>query len=92
MKKQKKNFVDGVVDSDSEPSDTREETRDPMSYLSTSPWQIMNFESEQHYKSALIEEAFELHDIVLPGSIDVYSDTKMYGYRSEEHTSELQSH
>ncbi len=56
---------------------------DEDSYLSTSPWQIMDFPSEQHYKSALIEEAFELHDIVLPEPIEVHSDGKQYEYRNK---------
>ena len=43
----------------------------------------MNFENEQGYKSALIEEAFELHDIVLPEKIEVYSDDKQYEYRNK---------
>jgi 23S rRNA (uracil1939-C5)-methyltransferase len=81
--KQKKNFVDGIVDEVIKPSKEREEPKDPTSYLSTSPWQIMSFKAEQHYKSALIEEAFELHDIVLPGQITVYSDEKTYGYRNK---------
>jgi 23S rRNA (uracil1939-C5)-methyltransferase len=43
----------------------------------------MGFETEQHYKSALIEEAFELHDIVLPTPITVYSDGVEYKYRNK---------
>lgn len=57
--------------------------QDPGSYLSTSPWQIMNLESETHYKSALIEEAFELHDIVLPHPIEVKTDGRRMGYRNK---------
>jgi 23S rRNA (uracil1939-C5)-methyltransferase len=43
----------------------------------------MNFEAEQHYKSALIEEAFELHNIVLPNPIEFYTDNKQYEYRNK---------
>jgi 23S rRNA (uracil1939-C5)-methyltransferase len=43
----------------------------------------MDFQAEQHYKSALIEEAFELHDIVLPMPIEIYSDGNEYGYRNK---------
>jgi 23S rRNA (uracil1939-C5)-methyltransferase len=81
--KTKKNYVDGIANEIIEPSDIRVEPRDPDSYLSTSPWQIMDFDAEQHYKSALIEEAFELHDIVLPDAINVYSDNIQYGYRNK---------
>ena len=83
LTKKKSSFVEGVVTEVLEPSEERVTPVDETSYLSTSPWQIMKFESEQHYKSALIEEAFELHDIVLPNPIEVYSDGKEYGYRNK---------
>ncbi len=81
--KQKSKYVEGIVTSVEKPSEERVEPRDPQSYLSTSPWQIMKFGNEQHYKSALIEEAFEMHHIVLPQTIDVYTDGKDYGYRNK---------
>ena len=65
------------------PSEQRVEPRDEDSYLSTSPWQIMTLDAEQHYKSALIEEAFELHDIVLPQPIGIYSDNREFEYRNK---------
>ena len=83
MTKKKSNLAEGVVVDVISPSDERISARDEDSYLSTSPWQIMNFDSEQRYKAALIEEAFELHDIVLPESIEVYSDNKQYEYRNK---------
>jgi 23S rRNA (uracil1939-C5)-methyltransferase len=83
MTKKKSNLAEGVVVEVLTPSSERIQPRDESSYLSTSPWQIMNFDSEQHYKSALIEEAFELHDIVLPESIEIYSDEKEYAYRNK---------
>ncbi|HET8690380.1 MAG TPA: hypothetical protein VFL81_03000, partial [Candidatus Saccharimonadales bacterium] len=33
--------------------------------------------------SALIEEAFELHDIVLPGPIEIFTDGQAYSYRNK---------
>ncbi len=83
LTKKKSSFVEGIVTEVIEPSEERVTPVDETSYLSTSPWQIMKFESEQHYKSALIEEAFELHNIVLPNPIEVYSDGKEYGYRNK---------
>ena len=81
--KKKSSLVEGVVTDVITPSDQRVKPRDETSYLSTSPWQIMNFDAEQHYKSALIEEAFELHDIVLPEPISIYTDGKEYEYRNK---------
>jgi len=81
--KKKSKMSEGVVTEVFIPSKNRVAPRDETSYLSTSPWQIMDFESEQNYKTALIEEAFELHNIVLPDAIEVYSDNRQYEYRNK---------
>lgn len=81
--KSKSRFVEGIVTEVSEENSERIKPVDPTTYLSTSPWQIMTFDAEQHYKAALIEEAFELHDIVLPEPITVTTDGKQYGYRNK---------
>ncbi len=81
--KKKSSLVEGVVIEVIKASTKRESPMDPDSYLSTSPWQIMTLEAEQHFKAALIEEAFELHDIVLPETIDVYTDDRIYEYRNK---------
>jgi 23S rRNA (uracil1939-C5)-methyltransferase len=81
--KKKSKLAEGVVTEVLEPSVDRIKPRDTDSYLSTSPWQIMSFEAEQRYKAALIEEAYELHDIVLPDVIEVYSDNKQFEYRNK---------
>lgn len=81
--KKKSHFVEGVVTDVFESSSERIAPLDPDSYLSTSPWQIMDFDAEQRYKAALIEEAFEFHDIVLPNAIDVYSDNHTTRYRNK---------
>ncbi len=83
LTKKKSKLAQGLAVKIIEPSATRIDPHDPDSYLSTSPWQIMDFEGEQHYKSALIEEAFELHNIVLPEPIEVFSDNKQYKYRNK---------
>lgn len=83
LTKKKSRLAEGIVTEVITASDQRIEPVDPASYLSTSPWQIMNFDAEQHYKSALIEEAFELHDIVLPNAIDMYSDGVTANYRNK---------
>jgi len=83
LTKKKSSYVEGIVTEVLEPSSDRVTPIDEASYLSTSPWQIMQFDREQHYKAALIEEAFELHDIVLPNPIEVYSDGKEMAYRNK---------
>lgn len=81
--KKRSSYNEGIVRTVISKSDQRIEPRDPESFLSTSPWQIMTFAAEQHYKAALVEEAFELHDIVLPNRIEIYSDGREYEYRNK---------
>lgn len=81
--KKRSKLVEGRVVEVIEESAERTTPRDEASYLSTSPWQIMVPEAESHYKAALIEEAFELHDIVLPDQIIVKTDDIRYGYRNK---------
>ena len=83
LTKKKSKMAEGIVTNVIIPSSERIEPVDPDSYLSTSPWQIMSLDAEQHYKAALIEEAFELHDIVLPNAIDIYSDGVTTQYRNK---------
>lgn len=83
LTKKKSKLAEGIVIEVITPSDERINPKDSDSYLSTSPWQIMKFESEQNYKAALIEEAFELHNIVLPEPIEVYTDNNQFGYRNK---------
>jgi len=81
--KKRSKLVEGRVVEVLKPSLERIEPHDSESYLSTSPWQIMTPEAESHYKAALIEEAFELHDIVLPDAIEVKTDSVRFGYRNK---------
>ncbi|HEU0266071.1 MAG TPA: TRAM domain-containing protein, partial [Candidatus Saccharimonadaceae bacterium] len=83
LTKLKSRLAEGIVCDILTPSDERVTPRDPESYLSTSPWQMMNIASESHYKAALIEEAFELHHVVLPDPIEVYTDDRVYEYRNK---------
>lgn len=83
LTKKKSHYAEGTVLEVLTPSPERVEPKDADSFLSTSPWQIMSLATENRYKAALIEEAFELHDIVLPNPIDVYSDGVEYGYRNK---------
>lgn len=83
LTKKKSKLAEGIVTEVMKASSERIKPMDEESYLSTSPWQIMDFKAEGNYKAALIEEAFELHDIVLPGKIEVYTDNKQFEYRNK---------
>ena len=81
--KKKSHYLEGIVTEVKVASNERIKPKDPASYLSTSPWQIMTFAAEQNYKAALIEEAFELHDIVLPDPIEIFTDGHEFHYRNK---------
>ena len=81
--KKKSHLVEAVVEEVVSPSPDRIRPRDPDSYLSTSPWQIMPLEIEQAYKRQLIDDAFTLHNVTLPAAIDIYCDNVAYGYRNK---------
>ena len=81
--KKKSHLVEAVVEEVISPSPDRIQPRDPDSYLSTSPWQIMPLEVEQTYKAQLINDAFTLHNVTLPAAIDIYCDNVAYGYRNK---------
>lgn len=83
LTKSKSSMAEGVVTEVLTASKDRVEPKDPDSYLSTSPWQIMNFETEQKTKSDLIKEAFELHHIELDKSPEIYSDNATFEYRNK---------
>lgn len=81
--KTKSNYIEAIVTKVVNPSRDRVEPKDPDSYLSTSPWQILDFAVEQTTKAALIDEAFQLHHVALPETTSVYSDGIEYGYRNK---------
>jgi 23S rRNA (uracil1939-C5)-methyltransferase len=81
--KKKSKFVEGIVTHVINPDIERIMPKEPDSYLSTSPWQMMTFVAEQHYKSQLIRESLELHHVDWTELIDVYSDGVEYGYRNK---------
>lgn len=81
--KRKSSLLEGVAVEILKPSKQRVEPRDQESYLSTSPWQIMSPELEAISKRQLIDEAFALHHVTLPGKTTLYSDDKLYGYRNK---------
>ena len=81
--KKKSHFIEAIVEEVISPSPDRIQPRDPDSYLSTSPWQIMPLEVEQTYKAKLIDDAFALHNVALPAAIDIYCDNVEYGYRNK---------
>lgn len=79
--RKKKSFCQGQLLKVLEPSPQRIEPVDE-AYLSTSPWQIMDFDAEQAHKHELIQESFAQQGIDLP-EFDLQTDGRQYGYRNK---------
>lgn len=82
LTKNKSSHAEGLVSQVVQPSPERIEPRDSDSYLSTSPWQIMTFESEQKYKASLIKEAFKLQHIDIDEP-EIVTNSQMFEYRNK---------
>jgi 23S rRNA (uracil1939-C5)-methyltransferase len=52
-------------------------------YLSTSPWQILSYESENRYKKQIIAELFEHEKVTLPKHGDVIAPADEWHYRNK---------
>ena len=81
--KSKSSFVEGFAVEIFESSPERIEQKDKESFLSTSPWQIFNFDFEQKTKQELIFESFRQEKIELKNQEDFYSDGKIFEYRNK---------
>ena len=79
--KNKSSYLEGVATQILQPSPKRVPAKDPV-FLSTSPWQILDFNAELEAKATLTQECFReqgLH-IAVPRTI---SDGKDYFYRNK---------
>lgn len=81
--KSKKSFAEGFADEIIAPASQRIEPKDPESYLSTSPWQVMNYDYELESKQLLINESFAQEKINLAPSEPIYTDGEIFGYRNK---------
>lgn len=80
--KSKKSFAEGFATKILEKSPNRIEPRDPESFISTSPWQIFDFDFEQKTKQELIAESFRQEKIAL-NQEEIYSDGEIFEYRNK---------
>lgn len=80
--KSKKSFTEGFATEILEKSPNRIEPRDAESFLSTSPWQIFDFDFEQKTKQELIAESFRQEKIAL-NQEEIYSDGEIFEYRNK---------
>ena len=79
--KKKSRYIEAIATKISSPSNHRVEPKDAC-YLSTSPWQIMDYNYELEQKQALVTEIFREHQITI-NVPKIYTDGKDYFYRNK---------
>ena len=79
--KQKSHYLEAIATKIESPSPFRVEPKDEC-YLSTSPWQIINYDYELKLKSELVQEIFREHHIDI-NTPQIYTDGKDYFYRNK---------
>ncbi|MDB5185721.1 MAG: hypothetical protein JWL85_244 [Candidatus Saccharibacteria bacterium] len=77
----KKKYAEGIALEVLEPSAERVEPRE-VNHMGTSPWQIMNFETENKLKSEITRDIFAREQVTLP-EFAVRTDGVEYGYRNK---------
>jgi len=62
----KRSYAEGIAEEIIEASPSRVSPQEPEHYLSTSPWQIMEFNAENGYKKEITHELFQQAGVILP--------------------------
>lgn len=81
-RKEKRRFLEGVAIDVIEASLERVEPRD-QAFLSTSPWQMMNFEAENNYKQSILLETLHREHVTLKTPVTFYHDSSEWQYRNK---------
>ena len=79
--KKKSHYYEAVATTIVNPSPYRVEPKDSC-YLSTSPWQILDYNYELKQKQSLVQEVFREHQINI-SKPDIITDGKDYFYRNK---------
>jgi 23S rRNA (uracil1939-C5)-methyltransferase len=80
--KKKSSYVEAIAEEILKPSTERVEPKEE-NYLSTSPWQVLNYESENKYKGEIVRELFEHEKVVLPVQGSVMYEERQWNYRNK---------
>ena len=80
--KNKKDYAEAIAEEILDPSKSRIEPKDE-AYLSTSPWQILDLETENKSKKEILIEAFQREGVDLPKDIKFYNSEQQWHYRNK---------
>lgn len=79
--KKKSKYLEGIATKIENPSKFRVEAKDEC-FLSTSPWQIFDYQFELDQKAEIIQECFRQNGVNVEKP-DVFTDGKEWGYRNK---------
>ncbi len=81
-RKSKSSFVEGIATEILEPSTDRETPRDEL-YLSTSPWQMMNYDAENTQKQAILAETLQRAGVDYTEALSFSAPENPWHYRNK---------
>lgn len=82
LKKSKKSHAEATAETIIVPSKERVKPRDE-AFLSTSPWQIMDFETENKYKKEILIETFQREGVNFDGEVTFTHGNQEWHYRNK---------
>lgn len=82
LTKKRNKLAEGVAINIIEPSNRRVEPRDE-AYLSTSPWQMMDYDTENLLKKEILTETLLREHVNMPADINFESGYTQWGYRNK---------
>jgi 23S rRNA (uracil1939-C5)-methyltransferase len=82
LTKNKHKLAEGIAEEIITASPQREQPRDA-AYLSTSPWQMMNFDAENTYKQAILTETLQREHVAYDAEIPMHAGKKQWHYRNK---------
>jgi 23S rRNA (uracil1939-C5)-methyltransferase len=80
--KDKKDYAEALAKEITTPSKERIEPIEPAIYLSTSPWQILDYQKEAGHKQSILQESFSREKIEVKWQ-DFYTPDEPYYYRNK---------
>ncbi len=82
LTKSKRGHAEGIAEEIVIPSEFRLPPKDD-AYLSTSPWQIMDFDKENEYKREILVETMQREHVDFPSEITMQAGEKQWHYRNK---------